>query len=57
MTELPEYIERAMNVIWAARALERLGDHAKNVSKYTVFLARGEDVRHSDISAVQKPAD
>ena len=57
MTELPEYIERAMNVIWAARALERIGDHAKNVSEYTVFLARGEDVRHSDISAVQKPAD
>lgn len=57
MTEHPEHIERAMNVIWAARALERIGDHAKNVSEYAVFLARGEDVRHSGISGAQKPTD
>jgi phosphate transport system protein len=40
-------IDRAMNVIWAARALERIGDHAKNISEYLVFQVRGQDVRHS----------
>ena len=46
MSNQPERIERALNVIWVARALERIGDHAKNISEYVVFLAHGEDVRH-----------
>tara|TARA_A100001037_G_scaffold305896_2_gene347946 strand:- start:1686 stop:2387 length:702 start_codon:yes stop_codon:yes gene_type:complete len=57
MSEHPAQIERALNVIWAARALERIGDHAKNISEYAVFLAKGEDVRHGNLTAEQTPSD
>ena len=46
MRKDPNGIERDMSLIWAARSLERIGDHAKNISEYVVYLVRGQDVRH-----------
>ena len=46
MVNEPETVPRAMCILWTARALERIGDHSKNVCEYVVFLVRGEDVRH-----------
>ncbi len=47
MATEPRSINRSMNIIWAARALERIGDHAKNLGEYVVYQVQGEDVRHS----------
>lgn len=48
--EAAEAVQRGMRVLWTARSLERIGDHAKNICQYVVFLVRGEDVRHPSVS-------
>jgi len=47
MRDQPEEIESSISLIWAARALERIGDHAKNISEYVIYQVKGLDVRHA----------
>ncbi|MGH8273766.1 MAG: phosphate signaling complex protein PhoU [Gammaproteobacteria bacterium] len=54
MMEDPRTIRRELSVLWCARALERMGDHAKNMAEYTVFLVYGKDVRHLGLKGMER---
>jgi phosphate transport system protein len=54
MIEDPRTISATLDIIFIAKALERVGDHAKNISEYVVYMIKGKDVRHLSADEIEQ---
>lgn len=56
MMEDPRTITTALQVVWVAKAFERIGDHAKNIAEYVIYIVKGRDVRHIPLAELERQA-
>lgn len=54
MIEDPRTISRALEMLFIAKSIERIGDHAKNIAEYVVYMEKGRDVRHLGLEVMER---
>jgi phosphate transport system protein len=53
MMEDPRMISSSIDLVFVAKAIERIGDHAKNLAEATIYVVKGTDVRHHSVADVE----
>ncbi|MCA8836385.1 MAG: phosphate signaling complex protein PhoU [Proteobacteria bacterium] len=56
MKTSPDKIDSALDVIWTARSIERIGDHCRNIAESVIYVVEGRDVRHPSAADRHKGA-
>ena len=53
MMEDPRMISPSLDLLFLAKAIERIGDHAKNIAEFIIYVVKGEDVRHTSMESIE----
>ncbi len=56
MMEDARKISPSLDLLFLAKSIERIGDHAKNIAEQIIFIVKGEDVRHTPVDKVESVA-
>jgi phosphate transport system protein len=53
MMEDPRTISASLDLLFVAKAIERIGDHAKNIAEFIIYVVKGADIRHSSMETIE----